>query len=1061
MGSRLSGKKLRGFAVLDARYVASALDTTETTATEAGPRPGTSETSADLARLVPQVVGAQTKPATFVGSNAGGFPGIGERGGAVAYYLHGDGETVSAARHWRAPWLITDARGFGSSIRATHADAVVFPRSGKVLVYWPRYTGGGDATYTYDPIAGSWTTNPAAPTDSGVLAVVPGTERVLLVSGSEGTTWYSDDYGDTWSIAARYKTWEWFFVGTGSISGKQRAAFDGAGNLQVVVYVSGTPGGTEDGWYVWASSDLGATWSQVSTYGAFPLAGYDAIDTCAHPSGGIVWVYVDSGGADLNLVVLGSAYDLPASASPIVAEAGTFSQCAASVDDDGIIYAWGYESDTWKCWYSLDVGASVEDNTLGSEPRVLSAGTSGSEFPTAPRVVHSAGRAVFVHGGNASGNVYRGAIFLGGWAGPTFDRITDGEYKVGAAGRARELHSRLHGSGGPQWWAGIDDPAGLSTPGWVASGTGTVTHGAFGLQTADTSARAWTYTYGGAGDNDDAYGYFSIRVDDEGDGSRVYYAILTANHAFRIYVDAAAWRVFDVDAAAAIGADVSYTAGARLHFEVFVDDSAGEVTILWREAGPGTAWQTVTRTLTGSSSRAATVYQWGALLSTAAYDATWFYVGGISRFQTDEHDTAPFLCTGSNGWGKSVGGEYPYPLPDLADSATSTLSRFLLRGGPVVLGQEYAHDVAPDYPVEAALFPDDSPSPDTTWRSTSDGVETDLVVDLGTDGLLADSWSWVVLVRNANFRRLAVASKPSGGAYGAAATVDLATGFSSGLTYVLQGRHVRPTDTYTGTAGARYVAPGELVGGHVILDADGSGGGPTYRRIASNTGGFWGSGTPRLVLTLDGIDGTEDASGDIVIVWPSGIMPIHLPRASASLARRVRFRVPSTESTPDGYLEAGTIAILGFRPLGKQWGNGYELTLSSNVSSRVDAYGTDRRRQRGPNAREAIVSWDHGFSRARTRGVSDADYLGAAGAAELVARDEVWRQIWDAYVRTEGGARPILLLHDVGASGVTVTDPDAFLFGFLDGNSRVTHVTGDDVVSEYLRAGAVRIREAV
>ena len=1059
MGNRLT-KKLRGFGALDPGYVAAALDMSETTATEAGPRPGTSESSSPSARLVPQVVGAQTKPVTLVGTNSAGFPGLGEKGAGVGYYLHDDGETAADTRHWRAPWLVTDARGFGSSIRATFADAVAFPRSGKILVYFPRYTGGGDATYTYDPLDGSWTTNPAAPTDSGVLAVVPGTERVLLVSGQDGVTWYSDDYGATWNVQARFRAWPYWFVGTGGYTSRQSAAFDGAGNLQVAAYASGTSGGGADGWYFFASSDLGCTWSPlVIPSGAIPQ--YAALVISSHPSGSIACAFVDFLSADLYLVMIGSAYDLPGSGSPLLVEPGTFSYCSVSVDDDGIVYVWGYESNEWRAWYSLDVGGSIEDNTYGSEPRILSAGSAGTEFPTGVRVVHSAGRALLAHGGNATGNVYRGAVFLGGWAGPTFDRIFDGEYKISTRGRARELLSRLHGSGGPQWWGAIDDPAGLTTPGWVSSGTGTFTHGAFGIQIADFDARSWSYVYSSAGDNDDAYGYFSARVDDEGDGSRVFYEVLAASTGLRIYLDDAAWRVYDVDAAAVVGADVPYTANARLHFEVFVEDASGEVTILWREAGAGTKWSTVTRTLAATGSRATTAFAWGALASVAATDATWFYVGGISEFQTDGAETAPALISGSAGWGKAIGGEYPYPLPDTSDVPNRVLSRLALRGGPVVLGELYVHDVAPDYPVEAALFPDLSPSPDTVWRSTADGVTTDFVVDFKADGLVADSWTWLVLVRNANFRRLQVASKPDGGAYGPAATLDLATGFASGLTYTLQGRHVRPTDTYVATAGARYVAPGELVGGHAILDADGSGGGPFYRRIVSNTGGFWGAGTPRLSITLADVDGTEDASGDIVIVWPSGYMPIHLDRASGSLTRRVRFRIPSTEETAEGYLEAGTIAIFGFRPLGKQWGNGYEIIMSSNVASRVDAYGTDRRRQLGPNAREAIVSWDHGVDLSRLRGVSDADYLGAPTKAELVARDEVWRQVWDLYDRSEGGARPVLLVHDVPASGVTITDPDAFLLGYLDGSARATHVRGDDIVDEFVRFGAIRIREAV
>lgn len=1057
MGDRLTTKKLRGFGVLDPAYVVSALDTTETTATEAGPRPGTSSTSDTLARLVPQVLGAQTKPIAFLGTVAGGFPGLGENGGAVSYYLPDDGETDADARHWRAPWIMTDARGFGSSIRSEYADAATFP-SGRVLVFFPRGTGGGDPTYLYNPHTASWTENPAAPTDSGAIAVVPGTERVLLVDGAAGVTWFSDDYGDSWSILARFKSWDWYHIGTGGTV-RTRLAWDGSGNLAAVATVTGTSAGAADGHYFHASSDLGCTWSNLTTPPTV-VTDYDEIDISSHPSGSIAVAYVLSSDTYAYLEMVGSAYDFPLAGNAVEVRAAATTGIAVSVDDDGIVYVWRLSGDV-EGYYSLDAGASIESSTVATIPKVFSLYSAGTEFPRDARVVHSAGRAIYVHGGNAAGNLYRGAVFLGGWAGPTFDRTTNGDFG-GATVWARELYARLSGSDGPVWYGAVDDPAGVTTPGWVASGTGTFSLGAFGLRLNDTSARRWTKAYTVAGTaNDDAFGYFSVRVDDEGDGATTFFRLQTANHDFRIYVDAASWYVYDADAAATIGATVAYTAGARLHFEVYVDDSTGDVSVLWREAGTGTAWSTVTRTLTGSSSRSFAIGVWGAEASVSAYDCTWFYAGYMSAFDAADYDTAPVLLSGADGWGKAVGSEYPYPIPDTSDPLTSTLSRFVLRGGPVARAQTYTHDVAPDFPVEAALFPDVSPSPDTVWRSTSDGVVTDLVVDLGADTLIGDSWTWIALARNVNFRLLNVAVKPDGGAYPAGATMDLATGFSSGLTYTLAGRHVRPTDTYAGTDGARYVAPGELRGGHVILDADGSGGGPFYRRITGNTGGFWGSGTPRLSITLADVDGTEDTSGDIVIVWPSGYMPLHLSRSSSGLARRVRFRIPASESTAEGYLEAGTIAILGFRPLGKQWANGYELVYSTNTASRVDAYGTDRRRQRGPNAREGIVSWDHGVALSRLRGVADADYLGASGAAELVARDEVWRQVWDLYDRTDGGARPVLLVHDVPASGVTVTDPDAFLFGHLDGSARVTHVSGDDVVDEFVRVGALRVREAV
>jgi len=411
-------------------------------------------------------------------------------------------------------------------------------------------------------------------------------------------------------------------------------------------------------------------------------------------------------------------------------------------------------------------------------------------------------------------------------------------------------------------------------------------------------------------------------------------------------------------------------------------------------------------------------------------------------------------------------GAAEYYLPDLHDSTRERLSLARIRGGPAIPGELYTLPVAPSYPVEA-LLPTEEPSPDRRWRSTAKGATLRIALDFGLDtDPAAGAGGLAFAVRACNVRTVKLRAAPDAVSptWQTVATIDLAQGFT-GVLAAREGDTLMP---HTGTtAGARYIRRGELRGGHVIYDADGSAGGPYVRRIRDNSAGWWAiTSGPRAVLYLEGVTGTEPVNADADIVWPSGVL---LTQAGPGNELRYRWwavQVDSTEVAAEAYYEIGAAYLFGVVPLGKEWGSGYEWGRAPNVGTSTDTYGTDRRAQIGPTRRTLSLSWDDGQREDRfvDATASTADWLATNGASSRVARDDVRGQVEGLLETAEGGALPVLVLlgdHSTESS-TTITDPTRWLVGYVDGEIR-TQQGGryDPDTGEFVRLGPVVIVEAV
>lgn len=1055
--ARLS-RPLRGFGVLMPQWTPTYLDPTESSYTEADPRPGSAASDDVQVRAVPQVLGAQTEDVRFLGSSYAGAPGLGEEGGSVRWRT--SGENDNDYRDWEPPIRVTGVHNFSGPLNDKHPSVCAFPLSGRVMVVWDSLSSGS----VYNPHTASWSTiTLPTTTDRWALAVIPGTERVLAVGMRLGITYRSDDYGASWEISAAHPPLWDPAVGSGYYR-RVRAAFDGSGALLVVAERAGSTNVD-----FWVSSDLGCTWRLNAT------TSNNGADIYAHPDGSIICATLGASTGYVYVVRMGSAYDGLTLLDEVTLDgSNAHGEVTVGVDDDGVVWVYARPSSSslnkWDAWYSLDGGLTYKGPIDGV---FVYGSVSTGDYFYRPQVVFSSARACLVTGedpGLASG-WYACALWLGGWASQSYQsggRLLVDRFVWGTDAAPTSMV-----------WYSAGTPAAYSGAGWTDTTVGT---GAIAMATPHAGLGGVEFYAPASGDS--AYAtqtkahasgglpppethyveWSGVRTDavtlaaDPAVGVR----LTTASVDYSIRVAADSFQVYDHDAGGTVGAPVALS-GANVIVDfrvVYLDGGADEVVISWRETIPGqpehTRWSSVTRTLAASGARADNFVVRFGIPGTNGSGLALRY--RMFYFNAGVANGTAFTLPLTNGYGKPVGSDYPYPLPDVSDHENERLARFVMRGGPIFQGEVIEHDVAPGYPVEA-LFPTAEPSLSRAWRSTATGVVQDIAVDAGQGyaTLPNATWSYLLCVRGANVRRVVLGGKTTG-SYTNLGTLDLATGFT-GLSFVRAGRMLVPGAG--SAAGARYVRAGELVGGHVVLDPSGA---PVRRRIRWNGPGWWAddSALPRLVLELEGVDGTEPGSGTVDLVWPSGVLVVHTSFASGQTHRYWRARIPSTEGSPDSYYTLPDVGLYALHVPGKEWGHGWEWVLDPNLRVDEDPYGTQRRTQQGPNRRTLTLSWDHGAKDDRVRG-SSADYLGASGAAPLVAQDDVWGQLWGVWEASQGGAFPVVALMADVASGTTLTDPTLWLAGYLDGSLRVQESAGrgGEGVDSFYRAGPVRIVERV
>jgi hypothetical protein len=326
-----------------------------------------------------------------------------------------------------------------------------------------------------------------------------------------------------------------------------------------------------------------------------------------------------------------------------------------------------------------------------------------------------------------------------------------------------------------------------------------------------------------------------------------------------------------------------------------------------------------------------------------------------------------------------------------------------------------------------------------------------------------------LFVAEANFRRARLEVDTTGaGVWALVATLDLAEGLEP-LPYVRTGDQLRPGTLAGGLVEAdRFVNRAELVRG--VAEWDGALGSTAARIEANSAGGWTDAGVntiqPFVRVDSDAVAGSSVVSqaGDgLILRAPSGLVVAHLDDP-AGLVFGVRVVIEGGNAggiSPDGedYREAGLIMIGAITPFGQQWSRGYSAETRPNALADVSPHGTIRKQEEGPPAMQFSVAWPDGVKLDQMRQGPDVDFLGPVGKPPAVADSDVWGQLWGVLDETKSGQIPVVIVSELPADNVTVTDRTLFSFGTVDGSARFDHVLGDEGENEFGRISGVAVQE--
>ena len=1034
MGSRTDN--LPGGFLIPSRLVYSTLAANDGTSlassyTESSPQPGTPVSTDSQNLLNLEVSNGQGVDLRLKCIKAG-LPGLGASACQVAYRL--ESETTAEFRGWNPPttveqWLSIE---WSTSIGYQRNDAVVIPSSQKVVLARRASTTSTVATRLIDTdltvTNGTTSVTTSSDWQWPALTVLP-TERILLNFGD--TVHYSDDGGDTFDI---YSESPYDGITIASTFGRTKTALYRDAIIMLVEdsSVAGTV-------LQLASSDLGATYTQISFAGSSVVG--DNVDVVSTPAG--VFAFYRRN-ADSYPVCrrLSSAFEpLDRGIQTVIASLAMDEMCATATPD-GLLWVWtrrgGHAtSNTIRVYVSSDEGRSF--TLCDGIPFQVPSGTNG--YPTSLSACVTQGRVLLSHSWSATTAAYDASLsvaVLGGWSNVTRGPSTasGGSYapakRGGGAGSTNTI-----GAG----WVPFELPADM---GFGKSGAGTeaLSNGELSLS---CTAQVVYYTVTTAtppfptGIVDQVV-QFEMVVDSGGSLSSREIAFesqseeaFVGGYRYSLNLTTTGFRVADTNGSLTVG-DVTVDLTEAMQFLIYLN--SGTISTYYRRPGV-TAWTVgPTGALTSAVPVANNFVRFGHTIAST----------GASRWRFFQYDVSgasanPVLTASVNDlYGRPIGST---PIP-IGDAGTSTHSAFIAAtSGPARKGAAFDADASHDYPVDF-LFPEVAPSPALGWRSTST-AEQIIAFDLGVDSWVGNSIG--VFVSRANFRT-AVLERYSGGSWGTVGTLDLAEGFTS-LSFTRSGDTIHPA----GSTGGRYLLEGELVRGHLRL------GSSKNRKVAAQTAGVWTSSTTATPeIRLEGVDGTEPASGSCDVVSASGVLVVHLTSAARSQYWRVR--IP-TQECPDDFFTAGALLVGRIQPHGARVDWSWSQEQRPNATSTRDRSGTLHVKQTGEPVTQWSIAWQDAANHRQWREDAAPDYVGPSGGLPEVAHQDVGYQLWGLVKELKSGEIPVVCIEEIPAATTTLTDPSRFLYGRFTSSVRMNNISGDLGTDEIVRVEAVTIDEIV
>lgn len=1047
--------------------------------TEAGPEPGHPVSQEAGSRWRPQITQAQSE-SLEVYTARGGYAGRNQA--SVLYRL--DSETTQFDwRGWDEPNCVTEWTApndtWGSSETWDRFACAVIAETGVIVVVgWDDVGVGTVGSWSYNPRTGVWTVLGSIPLGSAFysadapLGMVydPDYGRLILYTGETGAdspdgqvAYFSEDAGVTWSLYAR--GFLDISAGSANSDGAYRPVVHPTADW-LLVRVSETDG-TGTGRQL-ASSDRGVTWDDIGSMsggtGFWPVLG---------PIGFVV-LYIDSGAQQyLRCKTLGAARAAFGDATEVtISDAREYSIAWGACDADGIlyVYALGEAGAADQCWVfrSLDGGLTWTEYTwLAWETG------SSTKKPEPMGCVASAGRVwtMCTLVGDTSTDGTMSLIGMGGWSNV-----------AGGVGEDKSLRfNRVawgsHDAASDAWGAFFVPFASPEDIGWTRStGTGTRSlspvSGA-GLLLTTTAGQAELYNIAFGTNKDYCTGIAKFQV--ASSGSSTLATIGTGNTGCFILPALRDNGVYGYDAQIDIGTDgIQVRDGSTIRGTAALDTTAQPTYVrwfltkghvwVWYKTSPLDKWTyigaigTVETGLTISDAGAGTATDdrlvWGQG-STAVGKCLWMMVNGAVQADAEwgvdsiaeALDASVTTLTGHQ-WGKSVPGfGEAYPVPE-GTGTSEELSLITARGGVTRIGEVVDLPAVHLYGVDN-LHPDQSASPRDQWRATGTS-EVRFVYDLGDESWFGGAFAIVAL--NCDFREAILQLDDGAGGVTTMGTLDKG---SVTIDYTLVGDTLIPR---SGTATIdRYFQDGEATGGYVTMSTAGS---PVARRIVSQTPGFWttSASQQRVRIRVEGLDGTETASGSGAIVHPSGIQVIY--PTTENHRRYLVLKLASGQAVPNSTYKAGILTAVRLVGLGSvaNWGNQIQHVLQRAVTRRSDGGGSVR--ELGPLRRRVSYDYQVPLLEMRTLAIGP-NYVGVQTGIAIGTQHDTWSAIVGMLANElRSGEMPVLFFPVLPAADGNILDKTLYVYGLWASESiDITQTQGKEGRDEFLTVTGFAVEE--
>lgn len=1084
--------QLMGFLPPDERITHANLRTNDagagnSTYTQAGRRPGRpvyareaiAESSTTIGDLGPHVdivpTGDQAETTYTVTTLQGGMPGD-------AFEVAVSDDSGTTWRGWQthnvAEWAPADATYGRDGTTYGHNYCLTPLANGKVLCA-SSGSGGLIRCKVYDPtthtIDAAYTTigNVAAaqfnddakthapsPLFSLRLAVTAWTRadgRVYLYSthaeiGSEAGVsmnmgvWYSDDHGVTWRSANFFALDANIDPTVDTIDMIRCAEHNG----NVLLLVGYSVGGAYR-LYQYASSDGGINfdlvedWNDTTTPGRFPAVVVD------RATGIYTVFYYDPTSTDVKYRRIANPFVPLLSVTATTHSANNATHIVAYADTDGMLYVTWANSDIIEMAWSRDGGATW--STYGTPPVAVGQGAIDTW-----EICAQSGRGVWLLADNDGPLTPENLVVaeFGGWNTIVQPKVTS----------LRPTENNGFGGNSVlsegQTWFPLQLPSAYN---WAVAGAGTATLATaapLGVTLVTTAAQTKTYTRNPAGlvtdgvevffsltvsagggigannvglflDLDDAVSRYAIHLNFSTTQVELYKVALGANVA-TVNLDMTVKRLFKV----AMRPDRPDTfANVTVYYR---SETSDEWTVLISNLGTIAKSATATGTNVirwGHAVNAASTSIWGPLHYTMR---TGRGASGTGGYYDDLSvnvlvaNSAPFLHYGKR-------------LPALPFRAFIDAGLYLHgSGGPALRGDKWTLAPAYDYGAEN-LDPRISPSPAAPWRSTAEALARFTWTIGGGSGAYATDFgcsSWGCIIRGANIPTAEI-RRWDGAAMQVVGTIDFRGGMVA-LSYAITGDRLI-VNTGVSVTAARYIHYDELVGCTVKLV---NGGTTVYRKVLHNTeGAFTNQTTRRPTLILDGIDGTEPATGTMDIWYRDAAFIVH---ENANTFTRVALQLPA-QATADGYFTLGSVLIGAAIIPGQRHAHGRMTDTAQNVEVYTGLGGQRSARLLGPPRRRATVALSDAFDASEVQQASPVPGYVALKTGGLPVGNRGDLSLLEGLLRRFGAQVPIgllprLALTDSGSDYTQVAGREHVFVGRMMEQLTRTTTNGEEDLSE-------------